>query len=69
MTPPSKSADKPVQGFTPDSDHGPTRSMIFICRSTIQFIPELRSCVNVEEAVLGSPSLIVLMVCVDLRQH
>ena len=30
---------------------------------------ELRSCVNVEEAVLGSPSLIVLMVSVDVKQH
>ena len=69
MTPPSKSADKSVQGFTLDSDHGPTRSMIFICRSTIQSIPEFRSCVNVEVDVLGSPSLIVLMVSVDVKQH
>ena len=29
---------------------------------------ELRSCVNVEVAVLGSPSLIV-MVSVDVKQH
>ena len=30
---------------------------------------ELRSCVKVEVAVLGSPSLIVLMVSVDVMQH
>ena len=29
----------------------------------------LRSCVKVEVAVLGSPSLIVLMVSVDVKQH
>ena len=31
--------------------------------------PELRSCVKVEVAVLGSPSLTVLMVSVDTKQH
>ena len=30
---------------------------------------ERRSCVKVEVAVLGSPSLIVLVVCVDVKQH
>ena len=30
---------------------------------------ELRSCVKVEVAVLGSPSLIVLMVSVDVKRH
>ena len=30
---------------------------------------ELRSCVKVEVAVLGSPSLIILMVSVDVKQH
>ena len=30
---------------------------------------ELRSCVKVEVAVLGSTSLIVLMVSVDVKQH
>ena len=30
---------------------------------------ELRGCVKVEVAVLGSPSLIVLMVSVDVKQH
>ena len=30
---------------------------------------ELRSCVKVEVAVLGSPSLIVLIVSVDVKQH
>ena len=28
-----------------------------------------RSCVKVKVAVLGSPSLIVLMVCVDVKHH
>ena len=32
-------------------------------------ISELRSCVKVEVTVFGSPSLIVLMVSVDVRQH
>jgi len=30
---------------------------------------EFRSCVKVEVAVLGSPSLIVLMVSVEGKQH
>ena len=30
---------------------------------------QLRSCVKVEVAVLGSPSLIVLMFSVDVKQH
>ena len=30
---------------------------------------EFRSCVKVEVAVLGFPSLIVLMVSVDIKQH
>ena len=33
------------------------------------FDTELRSSVKVEIAVLGSPSLIVLMVSVDVKQH
>ena len=32
-------------------------------------VSELRSCAKVEVAVLGSPSLIVLMVSVDVKQH
>ena len=31
--------------------------------------PELRSCVKVEVAVLGFPSLISMMVSVDVKQH
>ena len=31
--------------------------------------PELRSCVKVKVKVLGSPSLIVRMVSVDVKQH
>ena len=30
---------------------------------------ELRSCVKVQVAVLGSPCLIILMVSVDVKQH
>ena len=33
------------------------------------FGPQPRSCVKVEVAVLGSPSLIVLMVSVDVKKH
>ena len=32
-------------------------------------LSKLRSCVKVKVAVLGSPSLISLMVSVDLKQH
>ena len=47
-------------------------------RNTLGFAPalqmrlqtsELRSCVKVEVAVLGSPSLINLVVSVDVKQH
>ena len=40
--------------------------------SFVLFCSELRSCVIIEVAVLGSPSLIliiVLMVSVDVKQH
>ena len=37
--------------------------------STFITLSELRSCVNVEVAVLGSPSLISLVVSVDVKQH
>ena len=32
-------------------------------------ISEIRSCVKVEMAILGSPSPIILMVSVDVKQH
>ena len=35
----------------------------------VQMEPELRSRVKVEVAVLSSPSLLVLTVCVDVKQH
>ena len=38
-----------------------------ICLSIL--FSELRSCVKVEVAVLGSLSLIVLMISVDVKQH
>ena len=34
-----------------------------------EILSELRSCVKVEVAVLGSPTLIILMVTVDVKQH
>ena len=37
--------------------------------NTSTFISEVRSCVNVEVAVLPSPSLISLMVSADIKQH
>ena len=33
------------------------------------FLSEIKSCVKVEVAVLGSPSLIVRTVSVDVKQH
>ena len=33
------------------------------------FQSDIRSCVKVEVATLGSPSLIVFMVSVDVKQH
>ena len=41
---------------------------LFVCLLLLLF-SELKSCVNVEVAVLSSPSLIVLMVSVDVKQH
>ena len=32
-------------------------------------LSELRSCMKVEVVILGSPSIIVLMVSVDIKQH
>ena len=32
-------------------------------------VPELRSCVKIEVVIVGSPSLISLMVSVDEKQH
>ena len=34
-----------------------------------EILSELRSCVKVVVAVLGSPILIILMVSVDVKQH
>ena len=38
-------------------------------RTSTALDSELRSCVKVEVAVLGSPSLTVLMVSADVKQH
>ena len=41
-----------------------------ICNAKLlTYLSELRSCVKVEVAILGSPSLIILMVSVDVKQH
>ena len=42
-----------------------------VCKATLNLavLWELRSCVKVEVAVLGSPSLIVRTVSVDVKQH
>ena len=40
-----------------------------LIRCTAHKGSELRSCVKVEMAVLGSPSLIVCTVSVDIKQH
>ena len=42
---------------------------LYKAKWTIVISSELRSCVKVEVDVLGSPSLIVLMVSVDVKQH
>ena len=51
--------------FTHSAKWKGVRKVIPACRPR----SELRSCVKFEGAVLGSPSLIVLMVSVDERQH
>ena len=38
-------------------------------KKKVEECSELMSCVKDEVAVLGSPSLIVLMVSVDVKQH
>ena len=38
-------------------------------KAVIPFKAELGNCVKVGVAVLGSPSLIVLLVSVDVKQH
>ena len=44
------------------------RETYFTCNALLH-CAEFRSCVKAEVAVLGSPSLIVLMVSVDVKQH
>ena len=38
-------------------------------KATLNLNSDTQSCVKVEVAVLGSPSLIVLMISVDVKQH
>ena len=38
-------------------------------KATLNLNSDLRSCVKVKVAVLGSPFLIVLIVSVDVKQH
>ena len=42
---------------------------LFYKEKLFSSLSELRSCVKVEVAVLGSPSLTVLMVSVDVKRH
>ena len=46
-------------------------SVLFVIQTKHAFKgrSEFRSCVKVEVAVLGSPSLIICMVSVDVKQH
>ena len=47
-----------------------SRDCVYIIKyNSVDESSELRSCVNVEVAVVGSPSLISLMVFVDVKQH
>ena len=51
------------------SDASSVRFPFKSCVLNAHCLPELRSCVKVEVAVLGSPSLTVLTVSVDVKQH
>ena len=42
---------------------------LYGCKSILKCISELKSCVKVKVDVLGSISLIVLTVSVDIKQH
>ena len=48
------------------NDSGNQLLVVSLCSPTSS---ELRGCVKVEVNVLGSPSLIVSKVCVDVKQH
>ena len=52
-----------------NSPYGLCGQKVTLNLKTENGIPDLRSCMKVEVAVLGSPSLIVPMVSVDVRQH
>ena len=45
------------------------RGQLYIISVQKLYSTELRSCVRVEVAVLGYPSLIALVVSVDVKQH
>ena len=47
----------------------PFWTCIYICKSMACAVSEFRSCAKVKVDVLGSPSLIVLTVSVDVKQH
>ena len=56
-----------------EHDH-PKHHLLFLlchvaCDKKTQLFTEFSSCVKVELAVLGSPSLTVLTVSVDVKQH
>ena len=51
------------------SDTNKHTHIIFMSRNSLSVRSELRSCVKVQVATLGSLSLTVLMVSVGIRQH
>ena len=53
----------------PNSPYGPCGPYQSKLRNLNCSISELRRCVRVEEDVLGSPSLIVRTVSVDVEEH
>ena len=63
-----------VWEISPESGSGEKRKGVGDCQvikwsASVDQKPELRSCVKVQVAVLGSASLLVLMVSVDGKQH
>ena len=72
IVPLSLCVDSVKQGsyISPRTDYAIlTRKQAFPRGKGLEFSSELRTCVKVEVAVLGSPSLIVLMVSVVVKQQ
>ena len=58
-----------VCSFTSSSNCYCRFSHVFVCFVFCQHHADLRNCVKVEVAVLGSPPVIVLLVSVDVKQY